>query len=58
MFRPYSVITAVLLSASLLNAQKDAPEKGLPSTFHCGDRDDLPMSHKDLGLRPPEKVLK
>lgn len=48
MFRSCYVIAAVLLSATLLDAQKDAPEKGLPSTFHCGDRDDLPMSHKDL----------
>ena len=28
-------------------AQLDAPEKGLPPAFHCGDRDDLPMSAKD-----------
>ncbi len=30
-----------------LRAQEDAIEKGLPKTFHCGDRDDLPMSPKD-----------
>jgi hypothetical protein len=28
-------------------AQPSVEEKGLPSTFHCGDREDLPMTHKD-----------
>ena len=34
--------------AMLVRAQSnDAPVEPLPPTFHCGDRDDLPMSGKD-----------
>ena len=36
-----------VLTANLSYAQAEATEKDLPRTFHCGDRDDLPMGSKD-----------
>ncbi len=36
-----------LVAANLSYAQVEAPEIDLPSTLHCGDRDDLPMTGKD-----------
>jgi hypothetical protein len=46
------IVAAVALASSiqgqdLLGGQDLPLEKQLPPTFHCGDRDDLPMSHKD-----------
>ncbi len=41
--------SAAILFSSLAWAQVDASEKDLPSTFHCGDRDDLPISPRDKG---------
>ncbi len=40
------LILALLIPASS-SAQSDDPEKNLPPAFHCGDRNDLPMSGKD-----------
>jgi hypothetical protein len=49
-----SLVRIVILAgtaAAALIAQIDPstkpPEENLPPTFHCGDRDDLPMSQKD-----------
>jgi hypothetical protein len=36
-----------LVAPLVLCAQEAAPAENLPPTFHCGDRDDLPMSGKD-----------
>src|SRR5207245_177053 len=39
-------VLLIAIAASAL-AQPSAEEKGLPATFHCGDREDLPMTHHD-----------
>lgn len=40
-----------LVFSAVVSAQSLAPvapeEKGLPPVYHCGDREDLPMNHKD-----------
>lgn len=42
------LVLAALAIPTLVPAQSnDAPAEALPPTFHCGDRDDLPMSGKD-----------
>jgi hypothetical protein len=38
-----------MLIGQVNTAGNDGVDRSLPSTFHCGDRDDLPMTRKDLG---------
>ena len=45
--RILSIAAAALTTVNLAYAQTELPEKDLPSTLHCGDRDDLPMTGKD-----------
>ena len=48
--RNYLIAACAALMANLSYAQVapvGAVEKDLPSAFHCGDRDDLPMTGKD-----------
>jgi hypothetical protein len=40
-------LACVARGQDLLGGQELPLEKNLPATFHCGDRDDLPMSNKD-----------
>ena len=41
------ILALVMLIPVSSSAQSSDVEKGLPSAFHCGDRDDLKMSPKD-----------
>jgi hypothetical protein len=38
---------ASLLPAQIKSSSVEIQERDLPDTFHCGDRDDLPMTAKD-----------
>jgi hypothetical protein len=42
-----TLVLAILAMPALRAQSNDAPVEKLPPTFHCGDRDDLPMSKKD-----------
>jgi hypothetical protein len=41
------ILALIILTPAQSSAQSNDLEKGLPNAFHCGDRDDLPMSAKD-----------
>lgn len=43
----FTILAIVCGTPTYCHGQVSAPEKDLPATFHCGDRDDLPMSKKD-----------